>query len=72
LIRRVYEHRADSVEGFTQKYGVHTLVYFEMSDSIEAAIQREKHNKKWRRAWKIKLIEESNPDWHDLFPTLAT
>ena len=72
LIRRVHEHRTNAVEGFTQKYNVHTLVYFETSESIESAIQREKHIKKWERAWKIKLIEETNPDWHDLFPTLAT
>ena len=72
LVRRSFEHRTDAVKGFTQKYGVHNLVYFEATESIEAAIQREKRMKKWRRACKIKLIESSNPDWHDLFLTLAT
>lgn len=71
LVRRVQEHRTDAVDGFTKKYGVHTLVYFETTNSIEAAIVREKHLKKWNRAWKIELIEKENPDWHDLFPTLS-
>ncbi len=71
LIRRIHEHRTDAVKGFTQRYGVHNLVYFETSDSIEAAIIREKQLKKWNRAWKVRLIEETNPDWHDLFLSLA-
>jgi len=70
LIRRIWEHKSDVVGGFTKKYAVHDLVYFEASESIEAAIQREKRLKKWERAWKIRLIEQSNPDWHDLFPAL--
>ena len=72
LVRRIHEHRIDAIEGFTKKYGVHQLVYFEPSEGIEAAIQREKQLKKWERAWKVRLIETSNPDWHDLFPTLST
>jgi putative endonuclease len=72
LVRRVHEHRTDAVAGFTRKYGVHMLVYFETSDSIESAIQREKHIKKWERSWKVELIESQNPRWEDLFPTLAT
>src|SRR5262249_6858599 len=68
LIRRVYEHRVDLVEGFTKQYGVHRLVYFEQYDSIEQAILREKRLKKWNRAWKIQLIEENNPNWDDLYP----
>lgn len=70
LVRRVHEHRTDAVPGFTKKYGVHSLVYFEISDSIEAAIQREKQMKVWKRAWKIQLIEKSNAEWRDLYPTL--
>jgi putative endonuclease len=72
LIRRVHEHRTDAVDGFTRKYHVHNLVYFEATESAAAAIQREKHLKKWNRAWKIELIEETNPHWQDLFPTLGT
>jgi putative endonuclease len=71
LIRRVYEHRIDAVPGFTKQYGVHTLLYYEQFSDIESAIQREKRLKKWNRAWKIRLIEESNPDWHDLYPGIA-
>jgi len=70
LIRGVYEHRTDAVAGFTKRYGVHTLVYFEQTENVEAAIQREKRLKKWSRAWKIKLIEDSNPDWADLYTGL--
>ncbi len=70
LIRRVYEHRTDAVARFTKRYGVHTLVHFEQTENVEAAIQREKRLKKWSRAWKIKLIEDSNPDWADLYTGL--
>jgi putative endonuclease len=70
LIKRVYEHKNDIVEGFTQKYAVHNLVYFEATESIESAIIREKQLKKWNRAWKINLIEKSNPAWNDLYPYL--
>jgi len=62
LIRRVYEHKSKSAEGFTEKYDVVRLVYFEQ------AIKREKRLKKWSRSWKISLIEKNNPDWHDLYP----
>ena len=67
LVQRVYEHRMGLVEGFTQQYGVHRLVYFEQFDDIEQAILREKRLKKWDRAWKIQLIEENNPNWDDLY-----
>ena len=67
LVRRVFEHKNDVVEGFTQKYGVHTLVWFESTESIEAAIQREKQLKNWKRAWKVALIEKENPNWQDLY-----
>jgi putative endonuclease len=71
LVRRVYEHRMGLVEGFTKQYGVHRLVYFEQFDDIEQAILREKRLKSWKRAWKIQLIEENNPNWDDLYPRIA-
>jgi putative endonuclease len=71
LVRRVYEHRMGLADGFTKKYGIHRLVYFEQYSEIEAAILREKRLKKWNRAWKIRLIEESNPNWDDLYPQIA-
>ncbi len=68
LVRRVHEHRTDAVPGFTSRYGVHQqLVYFETTDSIEAAILREKRLKKWPRDWKKNLIERDNPEWRDMF-----
>jgi putative endonuclease len=72
LVRRVYEHRTDVVPGFTRKYAVHRLVYYEQFGDIELAIQREKRLKRWNRAWKIRLIEEANADWHDLYPGIAS
>ena len=71
LVKRVWEHRNNVVEGFTQKYGVHDLVYFEMHADMEQAIQREKRIKKWNRTWKIELIEQENPEWHDLWPQIV-
>lgn len=67
LRRRVYEHKTGVHEGFTKKYVVDKLVYFERFGQIELAIQREKQLKKWNRAWKIRLIEEKNPNWDDLW-----
>lgn len=66
LQRRVYEHKKELVKGFTQKYGVHKLMYFETFKCIDEAIKREKNLKKWKRDWKIKLIEEENKKWLDL------
>jgi putative endonuclease len=71
LIRRVAEHRLKVVESFTEKYDVVRLVYFEQFDDAENAINREKRLKKWNRAWKIRLIEENNPNWDDLYPGIA-
>ena len=71
LVRRVAEHRLKSVKGFTKKYEVDKLVYFEQFDDAENAIKREKQLKKYNRAWKIRLIEESNPDWDDLYSSIA-
>lgn len=70
LIRRVWEHKNDVVDGFTKTYGVHRLVWFEMADGPEVAIVREKQIKKWNRKWKLQLIEASNPDWKDLYDEL--
>jgi putative endonuclease len=67
LVRRIYEHRTKAVPGFTSRYGVDKLVWFEIHDTAEAAITREKELKKWRRDWKVRLIEESNPEWVDLY-----
>ena len=70
LIRRVYEHKNNLVEGFTHKYRVHKLVYWEQTENIEAAIQREKQLKKWKREWKLALIENHNAYWRDLYEQL--
>lgn len=66
LQRRVWEHKEGKVHGFTKKYGVDQLVYFEEFGEVDEAIQREKRLKKWKRAWKIRLIHEKNPSWRDL------
>lgn len=71
LIRRVWEHKHDVVEGFTKKYQVHWLVWFEETTDVTTAIQREKQIKKWRRQWKIDLIEKENPNWDDLYDQLV-
>jgi putative endonuclease len=71
LVRRAYEHREKLVPGFTSRYDVRRLVWFEVYDDPTNAITREKEIKKWRRAWKIELIEKDNPDWKDLFPEIA-
>ena len=67
LAGRAYEHREELLEGFTKKYGVHLLVWFEEYGYVHDAILREKQMKKWRRAWKVELIEKMNPEWTDLF-----
>ncbi|MFC1474744.1 GIY-YIG nuclease family protein [bacterium] len=66
LRRRIYEHEEEQVEGFTKKYGVKRLVYFEHTNDVYAALTREKQLKKWKRQWKIELIENENPEWEDL------
>jgi len=70
LIRRIYEHKNDMVNGFTKKYGVHLLVYYEECEDTETAIAREKRLKKWNRKWKLELIEKMNPEWKDLYDEL--
>jgi len=71
LVRRIWEHREGLAEGFTKKYDVKTLVYYEVHQGPEAAITREKQIKKWERAWKIRLIEKANPNWEDLYERIV-
>ena len=71
LVRRVFEHRSGFVKGFTKRYGLKRLVYFERFETIQDAIQREHNIKHWSRAWKVRLIVATNPDWNDLFETIA-
>src|SRR5207249_4415291 len=71
LLRRVWEHKSKAVPGFSARYGVDKLVWFEAHDTVEAAIRSEKRLKEWKRAWKISLIELDNPHWIDLFPALS-
>jgi len=72
LVRRVYQHRENLIDGFTKEYGVHRLVYFEIYDDPERAIQREKTMKRYVRQWKINLIEQDDPDWTDLYESIVT
>ena len=67
LVKRVWEHQTNLVEGFTKRYGVHTLVWFEQHETMESAIAREKAIKEWKRRWKLDLIEQQNPEWRDLY-----
>ena len=71
LVRRVWEHRQATVEGFTKTYDVKTLVWFEQHASRESAFARERQMKKWNRAWKLREIERENPDWRDLYEAIA-
>jgi putative endonuclease len=69
LVRRVWEHKNNLVEGFTKRYDVHQLVWYELHENMDSAILREKRLKDWKRKWKVQLIESTNPDWEDLYPT---
>ena len=71
LVRRVYEHRIKAVPGFTAKYNITRLVWFETYDDPVSAITREKELKKWKRAWKVELIKTSNPEWNDLYESIC-
>jgi putative endonuclease len=71
IVRRVYEHRINAVPGFTSKYNITQLVWFEIYDDPTNAITREKELKKWKRAWKVNLIEEQNPEWKDLYESIC-
>jgi putative endonuclease len=70
LIKRVWEHKNDVVDGFTKRYRVHTLVWYELHATMESAISREKAIKEWKRKWKLDLIEQGNPEWNDLYKDL--
>ncbi len=67
LIQRIWQHKSGLVEGFSKRYNLHTLVWYELHETMESAIVREKAVKKWNRAWKIELIEKTNPNWTDLY-----
>jgi len=71
LVRRIWQHKEDMIEGFTRKYKVHNLVYYECFNDPENAIKREKQLKNWRRDWKINLINRENPYWDDLYDAIA-
>jgi putative endonuclease len=71
LPQRIWQHRNHAVPGFTAKYNVTRLVWYEIHDDAASAITREKRIKKWNRAWKVQLLERDNPDWRDLYPTIA-
>ena len=71
LLQRVWQHKNDMVEGFTKRYGVHTLVWYESHETMESAIMREKAIKEWKRAWKLRMIERDNPEWLDLYEGLT-
>ena len=71
LVQRVWQHRSELAEGFTKRYGVHRLVWYEVHETMESAILREMALKKWNREWKIRLIQETNPTWKDLYEEIA-
>ncbi len=71
LVRRSYQHRTGALDGFTAKYRIHMLVYYEITTDAHFAIKREKNIQAWKRSWKIKLIEEKNPNWCDLYPEIT-
>ncbi len=70
LIKRIWQHKNDVVKGFTERYSVHQLVWYELHETMESAIRKEKMLKNWKRVWKLKLIERSNPNWQDLYGTI--
>ena len=71
LIKRVYEHKDNVVDGFSKKYNIHHLVWYEAYETVDGAIIREKQIKKWNRRWKLKLIEKDNPEWDDLYEIIC-
>jgi putative endonuclease len=71
LIKRVWQHKTYAAEGFSSRHHVHSLIWYEMHETMESAILREKRLKEWKRVWKIRLIEERNPDWLDLYPYIC-
>ncbi len=71
LVKRVWEHKNDMVEGFTKRYSVHRLVWYELHENMESAISKEKRIKEWKRTWKLQLIERDNPNWQDLYHNIV-
>ncbi len=71
LIKRIWEHKNNLVAGFTKRYDIHFLVWYELHESMESALEQEKRMKEWTRAWKMRLIEKVNPTWQDLYQTIA-
>jgi len=71
LVKRIWEHKNNIVEGFTKRYNVHQLVWYELHESMESAITREKQLKNWKRKWKLELIEHRNPNWLDLYDKIV-
>jgi putative endonuclease len=71
LVKRIWEHKNNMVEGFTRRYDVHQLVWYELHESMEWATKRERRLKEWKRKWKLELIESVNPNWEDLYPTIV-
>jgi putative endonuclease len=72
LIQRIYQHKNNLVEGFTKKYNIHKLVYYEETSNVFSALEKEKQLKKWNRKWKLELIEKNNPEWKDLYDLIIT
>jgi putative endonuclease len=72
LVGRIWQHRSDLIDGYTKRYRVHLLVWFEQHETMESAILREKAIKEWKRQWKCELIERSNPYWRDLYPEICS
>ena len=70
LVQRIWEHKLEQADGFTKEHHVHMLVYYEYHDDMDSAIQREKQMKRWKRDWKVRLIEKNNPEWNDLYETI--
>lgn len=71
ILKRVWEHKSKKVKGFTEKYGVDRLVYYEQTNDVRGALQREKTLKRWKRSWKLELIEKENPEWEDLYEKIV-
>lgn len=71
LVKRVWEHKNNFVEGFTKRYNIHHLVWYEIHENISSAIEREKALKEWKSAWKLNMIEKDNPNWNDLYESIS-
>jgi putative endonuclease len=71
LVKRIWQHKNNMIEGFTKRYGVHQLVWYELHENMQSAIEQEKRMKEWKRKWKMELIESMNPNWQDLYHTVV-